>query len=38
MKYTIHDNQLQTNDFIRLFASVGWGDRPEDVVNGSVAW
>lgn len=37
MKYTIHDNQLQTNDFIRLFASVGWGKLPEDLVNTALA-
>ena len=37
MQYTIHDNQLQTNDFIRLFASAGWGELPEELVNTALA-
>lgn len=32
MKYTILDNQLHTDDFIRLFASAGWGELPPDMV------
>ena len=31
MTYQIQDNQLQAGDFIRLFASVGWGEPPLDM-------
>lgn len=37
MKYTILDNQLHTDDFIRLFASAGWGELPADMVETTLA-
>lgn len=37
MEYTIRDNQLQADDFIRLFASVGWGELPPDRVETALA-
>lgn len=37
MQYMILDNQLQVNDFIRLFASVGWGEFPKDMVEIALA-
>lgn len=37
MQYMIFDNQLQVDDFIRLFASVGWGELPWDMVEKSLA-
>lgn len=37
MQYMILDNQLQVGDFIRLFASVGWGELPKDMVEISLA-
>lgn len=30
--YTLIDNALTVDDFVRLFASVGWGEMPRDVV------
>lgn len=36
MKYTIYDNQLKTEDFIRLFAAAGWGEVPYDMVEVSL--
>ena len=30
MKFTIHDNILKTEDFIRLFSGAGWGEIPYD--------
>ena len=32
MSYQFLDNQLQADDFIRLFAAAGWGDVPRDMV------
>lgn len=32
MAYTLVDNMLTIDDFIRLFASAGWGEMPRDVV------
>lgn len=32
MSFTIHDGQLRTADFIRLFEDAGWGTLPQDVV------
>ncbi|MBR6754196.1 MAG: GNAT family N-acetyltransferase, partial [Clostridia bacterium] len=32
MDFIILDNQLKADDFIRLFAAVGWGDVPRDMV------
>lgn len=32
MDFIILDNQLNADDFIRLFAAVGWGDVPRDMV------
>lgn len=37
MEYIILDNQLQAEDFIRLFASAGWGELPQDLVELSLA-
>jgi len=37
MEYIILDNQLDTDDFIRLFASAGWGELPQDMVETSLA-
>lgn len=37
MEYIILDNQLQADDFIRLFASAGWGELPKDMVETSLA-
>lgn len=37
MEYIILDNQLDTDDFIRLFASAGWGELPQDMVKTSLA-
>lgn len=37
MEYIILDNQLQAEDFIRLFASAGWGELPQDMVEMSLA-
>lgn len=37
MEYIILDNQLHTDDFIRLFASAGWGELPQDLVETSLA-
>lgn len=37
MQYMIFDNQLKTDDFIRLFASVGWGELSWDMVEKSLA-
>lgn len=37
MVYTILDNELQADDFIRLFASAGWGEVPKDMVETSLA-
>lgn len=31
MDFTILDNQLNADDFIRLFSAVGWGDVPLDM-------
>lgn len=36
MEYTILDNKLQADDFIRLFASAGWGELPQDMVEASL--
>lgn len=33
----ILDNQLHPDDFIRLFASAGWGELPRDMVETSLA-
>lgn len=30
--YTLVDNALTVDDFVRLFASAGWGEMPRDVV------
>ena len=32
MEYVILDNKLQADDFIRLFASAGWGNLSQDMV------
>lgn len=32
MEYTIQDNQLRAEDFIRLFADAGWGKLSADMV------
>ncbi|MBQ3156651.1 MAG: GNAT family N-acetyltransferase [Clostridia bacterium] len=32
MNYIIEDNQLRAEDFVRLFASAGWGELPCDLV------
>ena len=37
MEYIILDNELQADDFIRLFASAGWGEVPKDMVETSLA-
>ncbi len=37
MQYVILDHQLQAEDFIRLFASVGWGELPSDRVETCLA-
>ena len=37
MDYIILDNQLEADDFIRLFASAGWGELPLDMVQTSLA-
>lgn len=37
MEYVILDNQLQADDFIRLFESAGWGKVPQDMVETSLA-
>ena len=37
MQYMILDNQLQVEDFIRLFAGAGWGELPWDMVETSLA-
>ncbi len=37
MEYIIFDNQLQVDDFIRLFASAGWGELPQDIVKTALA-
>lgn len=37
MQYMILDNQLQAEDFIRLFAGAGWGELPWDMVETSLA-
>lgn len=37
MEYIILDNQLEAEDFIRLFASAGWGELPQDMVEISLA-
>lgn len=37
MQYMILDNQLQVDDFIRLFVSVGWGELPKDMVEIALA-
>ena len=37
MEYIILDNQLKADDFIRLFASAGWGELPQDMVETSLA-
>ena len=34
--YTIIDNQLSATDFIRLFASAGWGELPFDLVEATL--
>ncbi|MBO5501386.1 MAG: GNAT family N-acetyltransferase [Clostridia bacterium] len=34
--YTIIDNQLNASDFIRLFASAGWGELPLDLVEATL--
>ena len=34
--YTIIYNQLNTDDFIRLFASAGWGELPRDMAETSL--
>lgn len=36
MKYTIYDNRLKTEDFIRLFAAAGWGEVPYDMADVSL--
>lgn len=36
MEYTILDNKLLADDFIRLFASAGWGECPKDIVETSL--
>lgn len=36
MKYIILDNELHTDDFIRLWASAGWGELPPDMVETSL--
>ncbi|MBQ9927250.1 MAG: GNAT family N-acetyltransferase [Lachnospiraceae bacterium] len=36
MEYTILDNKLQADDFIRLFASAGWGELPQDMVEAAL--
>lgn len=37
MDYIILDNQLEADDFIRFFASAGWGELPLDMVQTSLA-
>ena len=32
MDFQFNNNQLQPDDFIRLFASAGWGELPRDMV------
>ena len=34
--YTIINNQLNASDFIRLFASAGWGELPLDLVEATL--
>ncbi|MGN1422961.1 MAG: GNAT family N-acetyltransferase [Oscillospiraceae bacterium] len=36
MDYTIHENELRTEDFIRLFAAAGWGECPRDLVDAAL--
>lgn len=31
MEYTILDNRLRADDYIRLFAAAGWGEPPRDM-------
>lgn len=35
-EYTIINNQLNADEFIRLFASAGWGEPPRDMVETSL--
>lgn len=35
-EYTMINNQLNADDFIRLFASAGWGEPPRDMVETSL--
>ena len=35
-EYTIVDNQLTTDDFIRLFAAAGWGELPRDLAEAAL--
>lgn len=37
MEYTIVDNKLKTEDFIRLFSSAGWGELSSDMVETALA-
>lgn len=36
MNFTIHDNILDTDDFLRLFAAVGWGELPRDMAETAI--
>ncbi len=36
MKYRIINNQLQTEDYLRLFRSAGWGEPPYDLAETSL--
>lgn len=36
MEYKIQDNILSTDDFLRLFAAVGWGELPRDMAETAV--
>lgn len=36
MDYKIQDNILSADDFLRLFAAVGWGELPRDMAETSV--
>lgn len=36
MEYQIHNNQLKTDDFLRLFAAVGWGDAPRSMAETAI--